>query len=244
MGKIKKGLEFASRNLIAFTTPNSLVSEQFRTLRTNINFSSPDQKIQTIVITSAAPSEGKSTAAANLSIVFAQEGKKVLLVDADMRKPTMHHTFNVGNVQGLSRVLTRQSNLETAIRATKVVGLDLLTCGSLPPNPAELLGSKSMDTLIEQMKKAYDIVIFDAPPMLAVTDAQLLANKCDGAILIVNSGKTDKKEVVKAKETIVKSNCRLIGAVLNNFTLSKDSAYSHYYETEGVQRPVSISQQT
>lgn len=241
MGKIKKNMEYASRSLIAFTTPLSHVAEQFRTLRTNINFSSPDKDIQTIVITSAAPSEGKSTAAANLSIVYAQEGKKVLLIDGDMRKPTMHHTFRIGNIQGLSKVLTRQSTLQTAIRPTEISGLDLLTCGSLPPNPAELLGSKSMDLLLEQMKEVYDIIIFDAPPILAVTDAQLLANKCDGAILIVNSGKTEKKEVIKAKEAIAKSQCQLIGAVLNNFTLSKDSHYYHYYESEEAQQKVSVS---
>lgn len=241
MGKIKKSLEYASRNLIAFTTPRSYVAEQFRTLRTNINFSSPDKQIQTLVITSAAPAEGKSTAAANLSIVFAQEDKKVLLIDADMRKPTMHHTFRMGNIQGLSRVLTKQSTLQTAIRATHVPGLDLLTCGSLPPNPAELLSSKSMNSLLEQMKEVYDIIIFDAPPILSVTDAQLLANKCDGAILIVNSGKTEKKQVIQAKELIAKSKCRLIGAVLNNFTLSKNNAYYRYYESEEAHQNVSVS---
>lgn len=232
MAKKKKALQETARKVVTHTNPRSFVSEQFRTLRTNINFSSPDADIRSMVITSAAPGEGKSTVSANLAVVFAQEGKRVLMIDGDMRKPTTHYTFHMGNAQGLSSVLTRQATIEETIRPTTVPNLDLLTCGPIPPNPAELLASKSMDALIERLKGMYDLIIFDAPPVLSVTDGQILANKCEGTVLVVNSGETEKDMALKAKEAIIASNSRLIGAVLNNFKLPKDSYYYQYYGAE------------
>ncbi|WP_082304914.1 CpsD/CapB family tyrosine-protein kinase [Planococcus glaciei] len=229
MARKQKVLQQTARKLIAFTTPRSFVAEQFRTLRTNITFSSPDTDIRTMVVTSAAPSEGKSTTSANLAVVYAQEGKRVLLIDGDMRKPTTHYTFHMGNTVGLSSILTRQATAEEAIRPTSVERLELLTSGPIPPNPAELLSSQSMDALIQHLKGIYDLVIFDAPPVLSVTDAQILANKCDGTILVVSSGNTEKEQAAKAKEAIAASNSKIIGAVLNNFELPKDSNYYQYY---------------
>ena len=229
--KKKKPVQAVARKLVTSVNPRSIVSEQFRTIRTNINFSMPDKDLKTLLFTSSTPGEGKSTSAANVAIVFAQEGKKVLLVDADMRKPTMHYTFHTTNSTGLSNLLTRKWELKDVVVETEIEGLHLVTCGPIPPNPAELLGSKTMDALIEELIAEYDIVIFDAPPLLSVADAQILSNKCDGTILVLNSGATEKASVVKAKEALVSSKANILGTLLNNFVLEKDHYYYQYYGT-------------
>ncbi|MDQ0428884.1 capsular exopolysaccharide synthesis family protein [Planomicrobium stackebrandtii] len=233
MVKKKNKPEVKNRKLIAFTNPKSRVSEQFRTLRTNIHFSSPDGDIRSLAITSASHSEGKSTTASNLAIVFAQEGKRVLFIDADMRKPTMHDTFKITNHRGLSNVLASQIALKVAIQSAGIENLDLLPCGPIPPNPAELLSSHSMDLLLEQGLDAYDLLIFDTPPVLSVADSVILANKCEGTILVVNSGKTEREHAVRAKEAITASpKTRLLGVVINNIKVQKDADYAQYYGTE------------
>lgn len=234
MVKKKSKPEVENRKLIAFTNPRSRVSEQFRTLRTNIHFTSPDGDIRSLVITSASHSEGKSTTASNIAIVFAQEGKRVLFIDADMRKPTMHHTFKINNSRGLSNVLARQIALKVAIQPAEIENLDLLPCGPIPPNPAELLSSQNMDLLFEQALDVYDLLIFDTPPVLSVTDSVILANKCEGTILVINSGKTERDHAIKAKEAITASTkTRLLGAVINNVKVQKDTAYAQYYGADG-----------
>jgi len=229
--KKQKPAQSIARKLVTNVNPKSIVSEQFRTIRTNVNFSMPDKDIKTLLITSTSPGEGKSTCAANVAIVFAQEGKKVLLIDADMRKPTMHYTFHTTNSTGLSNLLTRKWGLQDVLVHTEIEGLDLVTCGPIPPNPAELLGSNTMETLIEEFSNNYDIIIFDAPPLLSVADAQILANICDGTILVLSAGRTEKASVVKAKEALVSSNAKILGTVLNNFVLEKDHYYYQYYGT-------------
>lgn len=234
MVKKKDKAEVKNRKLIAFTNPRSRVSEQFRTLRTNIHFTSPDGETRSLAITSASHSEGKSTTASNLAIVFAQEGKRVLFIDADMRKPTMHQTFKLNNSRGLSNVLARQIALKVAIQSAEIENLDLLPCGPIPPNPAELLSSHNMDLLFEQALDSYDLLIFDTPPVLSVTDSVILANKCEGTILVVDSGKTEKEHAIKAKEAITASTkTRLIGVVINNVKVEKDAAYAQYYGADG-----------
>lgn len=181
------------------------------------------------MITSSGPGEGKSTTTANLAVVFAQQGKKVLLVDADLRKPTMHYTFNLTNTFGLTSVLTRQVTLDEAITETKEQNLFVLPSGPIPPNPAELLGSKAMDHFFEEaLQDVFDLIIFDTPPLLAVTDAQILANKCDGSILVISSGKTEKDMVVKAKEMLGTANGKLLGVVLNNKKMKSNQHYYYY----------------
>lgn len=229
MFKKKIKLQIAARKLVTNVNPNSIVSEQYKTIRTNINFSMPDKKIKTLLITSSLTGEGKSTTAANLAIVFAQEGKKVILIDADMRKPTMHYTFHTTNSVGLSNVLSGQCLYEDVIKVAETEGVHLITCGHIPSNPAELLNSSSMNVLLEELKTQYDLIIFDAPPILSIADAQILSNKCDATILVINSGLTKRDHVIKAKESLQKSNANIIGTILNNFKLEKGHYYTEYY---------------
>ncbi|MGX9134402.1 CpsD/CapB family tyrosine-protein kinase [Rummeliibacillus sp. JY-2-4R] len=232
MSRIKKKkhqrLQQIARKLIVRTNPKSVISEQFRTLRTNIKFSMPVNELKTILVTSSSMSEGKSTISANLACLFAEEGNSVLLIDADLRKPTMQYTFKINNAVGLSNILTFQAILEEAIKPSEIPNLDLLPSGPIPVNPADLLGSKAMDDTIERLRQIYDYIIFDAPPVLAVTDAQLIANQCDGTILALNSGLTKKEAARKTLELLKGSNTKIIGAVLNNHRLERN----HYYAYE------------
>ncbi len=216
-------------NLIAHTNPKSPITEQYRLIRTNIQFSSVDKEIKTIVVTSSEPNDGKSTTAANLSIVLAQEEKKVLLVDADLRKPSVHYAFNLSNIHGLTSVLTKKMDLRKTILNSNVLNLDILTSGPIPPNPSELLNSKAIETAIDELKGTYDYIIFDTPPVLVVPDSQIVANKCDGVIMVVASGKTNKQSAVKAKELLVKANTSLLGVVLNGVEMDNSNYY--YYQS-------------
>ncbi|MEI5907383.1 CpsD/CapB family tyrosine-protein kinase [Bacillus spongiae] len=215
------------RNLVAHLNPKSPISEQYRTLRTNIQFSVVDEEIHSIMVTSAGPGEGKSTTVANLAVVFAQQGKRVLLIDADMRKPTAHYTFNLGNGIGLTNVLMRQVTLQEASQETFVPNLDLLACGPIPPNPAELLSSKSMKRFLKGVYDEYDLVLFDSPPLLAVTDAQVIANQVSGTILVASSEETHRDALVKAKESLVTAKAKILGVVLNNLNIDDTNLY--YY---------------
>ncbi len=229
--KNKKKTINNSRSLITVLNSKSPISEQYRTIRTNIQFSSVDNEIKTLMVTSAGPGEGKSTTVANLAVVFAQQGKKVLLVDADLRKPTVHYTFNQTNTFGLTSVLTQQMSLLKAVNEPAEKNLYVLTSGPIPPNPAELISSKAMEQFFEEAQELFDIVLFDAPPLLAVTDAQLLANKCEGSILVVSSGKTEKELAVKAKELLDTAKGKLLGVVLNNKKMKSNQQY-YYYGTK------------
>jgi capsular exopolysaccharide synthesis family protein len=217
-----------SRKLVAALDPKSPISEQYRTIRTNIQYSSVDEELKTIMVTSSGPNEGKSTTAANLAVVFSQLGKKVLLVDADLRKPTAHRTFGVNNLFGFTTVLTKQATLASTVLDTEEKDLYLLTSGPVPPNPAELLSSKSMEQFIEEAKEQFDYVIFDTPPLLAVADPQILANKVDGSILVVYSGKTEIDQAKKAKDLLANAQSKLVGAVLNHKEV-KNNEYYYYY---------------
>lgn len=225
--KTQKSNSF-SRNLITLTDPRSPISEQYKTIRTNIQFSVTDSEIRSIVVTSSGPEEGKSTTIANLAVVFAQQGKKVLLVDADMRKPTVHYTFRLDNIFGLTNILTKQRKLSDTYQATEIDNLSVLSCGPIPPNPAELLASQAMDELLKDAYQTFDMILFDTPPVLAVTDAQILASKANGTILVVHSQKTITDAAIKAKELLQSANSKLLGVVLNK-RKQKDSHYYYYY---------------
>lgn len=219
----------SKRHLIAKKDPKSPITEQYRTIRTNIQYASVDQAIRSIVVTSSGPMEGKSITTANLAVVFAQQGKKTLLIDADLRKPTAHYTFQLPNTVGLTSVLTKQVELMDAVYMTDVENLFVLTSGPIPPNPAELLASVSMEYLLKEAYNLYDFILFDTPPVLTVTDAQVLANLADGSILVTSSGTTDRDGAIKAKEILTSAQAKLLGAVLNNKKADKDTHYYYYY---------------
>ncbi|WP_068776164.1 CpsD/CapB family tyrosine-protein kinase [Paenibacillus sp. FJAT-26967] len=219
-----------NQRLITHSNPKSHIAEAYRTLRTSIQFSSVDHEIKCILITSAQPEEGKSTTAANLAIAYAQENKKVLLIDADLRKPTLHKTFNVSNRTGLTHILVSRQEGDQALIETEIPNLTLLTSGPIPPNPAELLGSNRMETFLEEVRNWYDIVIIDSPPLLAVTDSQIIAAKTDGVVLVINHGKVKRDRAQKALSQLNYVNARILGVVLNNKAVSKkESSYYYYY---------------
>lgn len=224
---MKNLVDFSSK-LITREQPKSPVSEQYRTIRTNIEFSMVDKDLKTLICTSANPGEGKSTTIANLATTFAQQDKKVLFVDADLRKPTAHRRFQLENQIGLTSVLTKRLSLEQAISLTNVENLWLLPSGPVPPNPAELLGSKALRDLIEKATLVFDMIIFDAPPVLAVTDAQILGNICDGVLLVVKSNSTEKEELQKAKSLLDKANVNVMGAILTGVH-QEEMSYYYYY---------------
>jgi len=229
MFKRKKQTETSKiRHLIAQLNPTSPITEQYRTVRTNLQFSAVDGALQAILITSPGPAAGKSITAANLAVVYAQQKMKTLLIDADLRKPTVHYTFRLNNLKGFSNVLINESTLEDAVQRSDIEQLDVLSSGPLPPNPAELLASNRMKDILNEMKQTYDFIIFDTPPTLAVTDAKILANIVDGTLLIVRSGATEIADALKAKETLETAKAPIIGSVLNDVE-KKDMPYYTYY---------------
>lgn len=235
MTKKKKILKEISKEpsvgLITIVDPASPVSEQYRTLRTNIQFaSSADNKVKTIVVTSSSPNEGKSTIASNLAIVFAQAGQSVLLVDADMRKSTVHHSFSLRNDIGLSPLLSTNRETNSCIQKSDVQNLFIITSGPKPPNPSELLGSNRMESVLKEFRNQYDIVIFDMPPITMVTDAQLVAAKTDGTIIVARENVTRKDYLLQAEKMLKMVGANILGIVYNGMNVNKDHGYYYYYE--------------
>jgi capsular exopolysaccharide synthesis family protein len=227
----KGGPEF-KRRLITYEDPKSPVSESYRSLRTNISYASAvNKKIKSLLISSSQPGEGKSTTTANLAIAFAQLRKKTLLVDADLRKPVQHNVFGHPRGPGLSEYITGEvTDLDSIIHATKIENLSMITAGSLPPNPSELLGSEAMSNLIDRLESTWDMVLFDSPPMVAVTDASMISSELDAIALVVKAGQTERTAVDRALDTIRNVGAPLIGAILNG--ASQDSLggkYAYYY---------------
>lgn len=203
--------------LITITDPRSPISEAFRTLRTNLEFSSLDNPLRTMVVTSAGPEEGKSTTLANLAVTIAQGGKKVILVDCDLRRPFQHQIFGVNNGAGLTTMVVDEGAMEEPpLQETEASNLWLLPSGPPPPNPSELLGSRRMEEIIETLIVRADMILFDAPPIIAVTDAAVLASKVDGVLLVIKAGSTKRDHIQRAKAQLGKVNARLVGTVLND----------------------------
>lgn len=217
------------RPIITETNPKSPISEAYRTLRTNIEFSAVDEQLQVIMLTSAGPGEGKSTTATNLAVTYAQADKKVLIIDADLRKPTMHHTFMKSNRRGLTNILAGQAIHSEVIMDTHIPNLEVLPSGPIPPNPSEMLSSKRMISFLAEMRERYGIIIVDTPPALAVTDAQIMATRCDGVILVVNSGEVKREVALKVKLNLEHVKARILGVVLNNIDKKHGESYYYYY---------------
>jgi capsular exopolysaccharide synthesis family protein len=214
--------------LITISEPRSPISEAYRTLRTNLDFAGLDQALETLVVTSAGVGEGKSTTLANLAVVSAQAGRKIILVDADLRRPTLHQTFGLGNETGLTTVMMDQAALASPpLQETEVEGLLVLTSGPLPPNPADLMGSRRMEEVIAALSEQSDQVLFDTPPVVAVTDAAVLATKVDGVLLVISAGKTRREYARTAVQRLEQIKARLVGTVLTNMQLG--TGFKGYY---------------
>lgn len=207
--KIKK------RNLITYSNPESIISEQFRTIRTNIHFLNEDEKNNLLVVSSPGQSEGKSTIIANTAISIAQQKEKVLLIDGNLRNPSIHQLFKVSNEVGLTDVLSDKIPFCEAITKCNIDNLDLLTSGPIPLDPAELLESEKMKELLLHIKPLYDLILVDSPPVLEVTDTKVLANLCDGVILVVQKAKTKLEAAQESKKVLEFAKAPLVGVIVN-----------------------------
>ncbi|SDP06869.1 CpsD/CapB family tyrosine-protein kinase [Clostridium gasigenes] len=214
---------------IVETKPKSIAAESYRTLRTNLQYSSFDKEYKVIVVTSSEPGEGKSTTAGNLAMSLAQGEKKVILIDCDLRKPSLHKRFKISNIMGLSDVLIGREVIENAATRYKK-NITVLTSGKIPPNPSEMLGSKAMTALLNELQGIFDYIILDTPPIQAVTDSQILGAKADGVILVVKAEKTKKESVQNSINLLKKVNAHIIGTVLNGVDNKRNKYYYYYGE--------------
>jgi capsular exopolysaccharide synthesis family protein len=220
--------ELTTEKLVTVEHPRSAASEAYRTLRTSIEFAGLDRPIKTLLVTSASPEEGKSTTLANLAVVSAQEGKRIIAVDCDLRRPSLHTIFGLPNSQGLTTSLVDAQALQSPpIQITATEGLSVLTSGPVPPNPLELLGSRRLQELFATLKEQADIIFVDAPPVVAVADAAVLASKLDAVLLVIRAERTKRDYLERAKAILEKVNARLIGAVLTNVQM--DHLLTRYY---------------
>lgn len=229
---IIKGNEPHDR-LVSFNTPRSPISEAYRVLRTNLSFSAIDEGLRAVLVTSASPGEGKSTTAANLAVVIAQTGKRVILVDSDLRRPSQHLLFGIANDQGLTTALLDTATpLAEHLQETRVPNIHVLASGPIPPNPAELLNSQRMTNLLLELRDAADTIVLDTPPTLTVADASILAPQMSGCILVAQMGRTRMQALDQARDTLQKSGAHLLGVVLNQVQVGRAGYYYRYYSYE------------
>lgn len=214
--------------IISYTNPKSPIAEAYRSIRTNIEFSNIDKHIKIITITSTQPNEGKSTVISNLAAAFASlENKRVLIIDGDLRNPSVHKMFGVSNLNGITDILLGEKDVDKCLEKTKIKGLDILKVGKVPPNPSEMLQSNKMRNFIEVIKEYYDYVFIDAPPVGVVSDASIISQYSDGVILLVGSNETDIDAAKVSKERLENVGANILGVVLNKFE-SEGSAYGYY----------------
>ncbi|MCQ4085229.1 CpsD/CapB family tyrosine-protein kinase [Saccharibacillus sp. JS10] len=201
--------------LVANKNATADASESYRTLRTNIRFSTMGRSSKVLLVTSASGQEGKTTTATNLAVSYAQENKKVLLIDGDLRSPSLQEVFPRSNKKGLTDILSGQSQWEEAVSTTAISNLFVLTAGTVPPNPSEILGSDQMQQLLNQMSVYYDVILIDSPAALDVSDAQILGTMSDGVVLVAHQGKVTKDQLKRVKRSMEHVNAHILGVVLN-----------------------------
>jgi capsular exopolysaccharide synthesis family protein len=216
--------------LVSITQPRSSAAEQYRSLRTSLEFLGVSQPLHKVLVTSAVPESGKSLTAANLALALAQSGRSTLLVDADLRRPSQHHLFGLANLTGLTSAVTRGGELEQYLAPGPLADLRIMTSGPIPPNPSEILGSMAMRELLERLEHEADIVVLDSPPVVGFTDAVILSNRNDGVIYVVRSGFNSRKADLKAIELLRQVDARILGVVLNGMKQPDESlSYAYYY---------------
>lgn len=227
--EIQDELNFKVHRLASADQLKAPIAEAYRTLRTNLQFAQLDKPLKTLLITSSIRGEGKTTTCVNLGIILAQTGKKILVVDTDLRRPRIHRAFNTERDVGLTNLLMGESTFEDVVIHTDVPNLDILPSGPLPPNPAELVATERMKTLIKYMASKYDTILFDSPPLVAVTDAALLATEVDGLLLVVEAGALPRELLKQGLDRLINVQANIIGSILNNVNLQKGSYYYYYY---------------
>lgn len=223
-------------NLVTQNDPKNPAAEAYRVIRTGIQFAQAGKELQTIALTSCTPNEGKSTTIANLAVVLTQAGKSVLLIDCDMRNPTVHKNFNLSNKVGLSSCISMGTALSDAVQKTSIEGLYALTGGVIPPNPSELLGSEQMKNVLQRAKEQYDYVLIDTPPVMPVTDALIVSRFVDGMILVIASAEVKVEMARDVKNQLVNAGANILGVVLNKVRSEHHGygyGYYYYYGNDG-----------
>lgn len=223
-------------NLVTQNDPKNPAAEAYRVIRTGIQFAQAGKELQTIALTSCTPNEGKSTTIANLAVVLTQAGKSVLLIDCDMRNPTVHKNFNLSNKVGLSSCISMDTALSDAVQKTSIEGLYALTGGVIPPNPSELLGSEQMKNLLQRAKEQYNYVLIDTPPVMPVTDALIVSRFVDGMILVIASAEVKVEMARDVKNQLVNAGANILGVVLNKVRSEHHGygyGYYYYYGNDG-----------
>ncbi|WLR49125.1 CpsD/CapB family tyrosine-protein kinase [Halobacillus litoralis] len=216
LSRIRKLANKNKKPLVTYTNPNSMIAEQFRTIRTNIHFLTEQNNRKVFLITSPNKQEGTSTSIANLAVSIAQNKEKVLLVDANLRSPALHQLFKTSNNIGLTNVINGSTKLNEAIDQTGIAQLDLLTSGTISPNPSDTIGDYRMENLLKEVGEAYDLVLIDTPPVLKSTETRILASLCDGVFILLNRGKTKVEEAEESKKVMDLAQANVLGILLNN----------------------------
>lgn len=216
-------------DVVTYTDPDSVIAEQYRMVRTNIELSRESEKLQTLFLTSANSGEGKTTTVLNLAVIFARAGKEVLLVDCDLRKHSLSNNFHLENAEGFTGLVNDQGPVSGNIYQTNVPGLSFLPSGQAIKNPAELLLNRQISLIVQQMKETFDLILFDTPPVEEVADALILSPKLDGCILVVRGNFSKKDAVKRTKDALEGMDTNFIGVIHNAVGLSKKTNYSYGY---------------